>query len=187
MSALQPQPRPHARIHWQTPITMVVLLAILVGGAWWGWNSLTDSSAEPNCVEQKLPNNRLVPKQVVVNVYNGGAKAGTAAQVAEALEKRGFNVGKVANEPNGDKIDVVSIRGTTDNAPELKLVAGQLNQKALTEGDNRLDHTVDVVLGRGFTKLNTKGVPSIAVPADSILCLPVVRPSQPIPSGQNPN
>ena len=187
MTALYPQPRPHSRIHWRTPITLVVLLGVLVGGFWWGWNSLTNSSAEPNCVEQKLPNNRLVPKQVVVNVYNGGARAGTAALVGEALEKRGFNIGKIANEPSGDKIDIVSVRGTTDSGPEIKLVAGQLNQKALTVADNRPDHTVDVVLGAGFTKLNTKGLPSVAVPKDSVQCLPVVRPSQPIPSGQNPN
>ncbi len=64
---------------------MVVLLTILVGGAWWGWNSLINSSAGPTCVEQQLPNNRLVPKQVSVNVYNGGARAGTAAKVAELL------------------------------------------------------------------------------------------------------
>ncbi|TWD80928.1 LytR cell envelope-related transcriptional attenuator [Kribbella amoyensis] len=187
MAVLQPQPRPRSRIHWRTPVTMIALLAILAGGFWWGWKSLTTSNAEANCVEQTLPNNRMVPKQVVVNVYNGGAKAGTAGRVGEELEKRGFNVGKIANEPKGDKIDVVSVRGSTDDAPELKLVAGQLNQKALTVGDNRPDHTVDVVVGPGFTKLNTKGLPSVAVPADSIHCLPIVRPTQPIPNGQNPN
>lgn len=187
MTALYPQPRPHSRIHWRTPITMVVLLGILIGGTWWGWNSLTDSSAEANCVEQKLPNNRLVPKQVVVNVYNGGARAGTAAKVAADLKKRGFNIGKIANEPNGDKVDLVSIRGATADAPELKLVAGQLNQKAAAAADARPDHTVDVVVGSGYTKLNAKGLPSIAVPADSTLCLPIVKTPQPIPSGQNPN
>src|SRR3954463_14231225 len=112
MSAFHPQPRPRRRIHWQTPITLVVLLGILAGGAWWGWNSLTRSTAEPNCVVQKPPNSRLVPKQVVVNVYNGGAKAGTAARTAAELKRRGFNIGRVANEPNGDKVDVVALRGT---------------------------------------------------------------------------
>ena len=187
MTALYPQPRPHSRIHWRTPITMVVLLGILIGGTWWGWNSLTDSSAEANCIEQKLPNNRLVPKQVVVNIYNGGARAGTAAKVAADLKKRGFNIGKIANEPNGDKVDLVAIRGATADAPELKLVAGQLNQKAAAAADARPDHTVDVVVGSGYTQLNAKGLPSIAVPADSTLCLPIVKTPQPIPSGQNPN
>ena len=187
MTAIHPQPRPHSRIHWRTPITMVILLGILVGGAWWGWNSLVNSSAEPTCVEQTLPNNRLVPKQVVVNVYNGGAKAGTAAAVAELLTKRGFNVGKIANEPKGDKIDVVSVRGATDDAPEVRLIAGQLTQKALTVADNRTDHTVDLVLGRGYSSLKAKGLPSIAVPPNTSVCLPVIHTPQPIPSGQNPN
>lgn len=187
MSALQPQPRPHSRIHWRTPITMVALLAVLVGGAWWGWNSLTQSSAEPNCVEQKLPNNRLVPKQVVVNVYNGGAKAGTAALVAEALKKRGFNIGKIANEPKGDKYEGVALRGSAPGAPELTLVAGQVAQKPQTTTDNRPDHTVDLVVGQGFSSLRVKGTTSVAVPPDSVQCLPIVRQTQPIPSGQNPN
>jgi LytR cell envelope-related transcriptional attenuator len=187
MAAIHPQPRPHSRIRWRTPVTMVVLLAILVGGAWWGWKSLSNSSAEPTCVEQKLPNNRLVPKQVVVNVYNGGAKAGTAGDVAETLKKRGFNVAKTANEPKGDKVDVVSVRGATDDAPELRLIAGQLNQKPVPVGDNRTDHTVDLVLGRGYTSLKAKGLPSITVPPNTTVCLPVIHSPQPIPSGQNPN
>ncbi|MFI7060336.1 LytR C-terminal domain-containing protein [Kribbella sp. NPDC050124] len=187
MTAIHPQPRPHSRIHWRTPITMVILLAVLVGGAWWGWNSLINSSAEPTCVEQKLPNNRLVPKQVVVNVYNGGAKAGTAASVAEVLRKRGFHVAKIANEPKGDKIDVVAIRGAADDSPELLLLAGQLRQTALIIGDGRTDHTVDLVVGAGYTALKPKGLPSVTVAPDSTVCLPVIHTPQPIPSGQNPN
>ena len=54
---------------------MVILLGILAGGGWWGWKSLMSSSAEPTCTEQKLTNNRLLPKQVVLNVYNGGANS----------------------------------------------------------------------------------------------------------------
>jgi hypothetical protein len=187
MTAIYPQPRPHRHFHWQTPVTMAVLTGILVGGAWWGWNSLTESTAEPNCVEQKLPNNRLAPKQVVVNVYNGGAKAGTAGKAAEELKKRGFNIGKVANEPNGDKVAVLAVRGTQATAPEVQLVAGQLSQKAPVVADQRPDHTVDLVVGAKFTKLNAKGLPSVSVPATGTVCVPIVKPSQPVPSGQDPN
>jgi hypothetical protein len=187
MTALQPQPRPHRRIHWQTPVTLAVLLGILVGGAWWGWNSLTESTAEPNCVVQKLPNNRLTPKQIVVNVYNGGARAGTAAQVAADLEKRGFNIGKVANEPNGEKVATLAVRGTAANAPEVALVVGQLAQRPALVADERPDHTVDLILGKGYTKTRLRGVTSVAVPGEGSVCLPVVKPTQPVPSGQNPN
>jgi hypothetical protein len=186
MSAFHPQPRPRRRIHWQTPITLVVLLGILAGGAWWGWNSLTQSTAEPNCVVQKPPNSRLVPKQVVVNVYNGGAKAGTAAKTAAELKRRGFNIGRVANEPNGDKVDVVALRGTVSKAPEIVLVAGQLSQRAAVVADQRPDHTVDLVVGAGYTALKTKGLTSVAVPGEGTVCLPIVKSEQPIPSGQNP-
>jgi hypothetical protein len=166
---------------------MVILLGILAGGGWWGWKSLINSSAEPTCTEQKLANNRLVPKQVVLNIYNGGARAGSAGRVADALKKRGFNVGKIANEPKGDKIDVVSLRGASETAPEMLLVAGQLNQKALMIGDGRTDHTVDLVIGAGFGSVKLKGIPSVQVPAGSTVCLPVIHTPQPIPSGQNPN
>ena len=166
---------------------MVILLGILAGGGWWGWNSLVNSSAEPTCTEQKLANNRLVPKQVVLNVYNGGARAGSAGRVADALKQRGFNIDKIANEPKGDKVDVVALRGAAANAPEMLLVAGQLNQKAVMIADGRTDHTVDLVIGAGFGSLKLKGLPSVTVPPDSTVCLPVIHTPKPIPSGQNPN
>ncbi|HEY3511985.1 MULTISPECIES: LytR C-terminal domain-containing protein [Kribbella] len=187
MTAIHPQPRPHSRIRWRTPITMVILLGILAGGGWWGWKSLMSSSADPTCTEQKLTNNRLLPKQVVLNVYNGGARAGSAGRVADVLKKRGFNIDKIANEPKGDKTQVVALRGASATAPEMLLVAGQLNQKAEMIGDGRTDHTVDLVIGAGFGSVKLKGIPSVAVKAGTTVCLPVVRTPQPIPSGQNPN
>ncbi|MFD7153678.1 LytR C-terminal domain-containing protein [Kribbella sp. NPDC059898] len=187
MTAIHPQPRPHSRIRWRTPITMVILLGILAGGGWWGWKSLMSSSADPTCTEQKLTNNRLLPKQVVLNVYNGGARAGSAGRVADALKKRGFNIDKIANEPKGDKTQVVALRGASATAPEMLLVAGQLNQKAEMIGDNRTDHSVDLVIGAGFGSVKLKGIPSVAVKAGTSVCLPVVHTPQPIPSGQNPN
>lgn len=187
MTAIHPQPRPHSRIRWRTPVTMVILLGILAGGGWWGWKSLINSSAEPTCTEQKLTNNRLVPKQVVLNVYNGGARAGSASRVADALKKRGFNINKISNEPKGDKVDVVSLRGAAANAPEVLLIAGQLNQKAQLVADGRTDHTVDLVIGAGFGSVSLKGIPSVQVPANTTVCLPVIHTPQPIPSGQNPN
>jgi hypothetical protein len=166
---------------------MVILLAILAGGGWWGWKSLMNSSAAPTCTEQKLTNNRLLPKQVVLNVYNGGARAGSAGRVADVLKKRGFNIDKIANEPKGDKTDIVALRGASVTAPEMLLVAGQLNQKAQLIADGRTDHTVDLVIGVGFGSVKLKGIPSVAVAAGTTVCLPVVGTPHPVPSGQNPN
>jgi hypothetical protein len=185
MAIVRPQPRPRHRFHWRTPITLVGLLGILLGGAWWGWNSLTEVTAEPVCVDQALPNKKLLPKQVVVNVYNGGAKGGTARAIGEELTRRGFNVGKVANEPNGDKVNVGAVRGSSKNAPEVRLVYLQLNQRVPIVEDKRTDHTVDLVLGAGFTKLNSGKINAVPVPGGTA-CLPPVKTPQPIPSGQNP-
>jgi hypothetical protein len=186
MAFLREQPRPRRRIHWQTPVTMVALLGILVGGAWWGWNSLTDSNAEAQCKMTQLPNGKLTPQDIVVNVYNGGAKSGSAQATADLLKKRGFAIGKVANEPNGEKVAAVAVRGNSTTAGEVRLVAGQLTQKAPIVQDGRTDHSVDLIVGKGFTTLNPRAIRSVAVPGGQS-CVPVRRTEAPVPSGQNPN
>lgn len=186
MAFLREQPRPRRRIHWQTPVTMVALLGILVGGAWWGWNSLTDSSAEAQCKMTQLPSGKLTPQDIVVNVYNGGAPSGSAQATADLLKKRGFTIGKVANEPNGEKVAAVAVRGNSTTAGEVRLVAGQLTQKAPVVQDGRTDHSVDVIVGKGFTTLNPRAIRSVAVPGGQS-CVPVRRTEAPVPSGQNPN
>jgi LytR cell envelope-related transcriptional attenuator len=187
MAILREQPRPRRRrIHWQTPITMVVLLGILAGGIWWGWNSLTESTAEPQCVVTTLPNNKLTPKDVVINVYNGGARSGTAADTAAALKKRGFLIGKVSNEPNDETVSALAVRGASNAAPEVKLVAMQLTQKAPIVQDGRDDHSVDLIVGAKFTTLNPRAGRSVAVPGGQA-CIPVRQTEAPIPPGEAPN
>ncbi len=186
MAILREQPRPRRRIHWQTPITMMVLLGVLIGGAWWGWNSLTQGSAEPQCTMTQLPNDRLTPKDVVVNVYNAGARSGTAAATAELLKRRGFLIGKVANEPNGEKVGALAVKGAAANAAEVKLVAGQTTQKPPVVADGRTDHSVDLLLGPKFTTLNPHAIRFVTVPGGQS-CIPVRKTQAPIPSGQAPN
>ena len=184
MSILRELPRP--RLRWQTPVTMVVLLGVLVGGAWWGWNSLTETSAEPQCTVTRLPNGKLTPKDVVVNVYNGGAPSGSAQRTANALKKRGFTIGKVQNEPNDETVAALAVRGNATTAAEVKLLAGQLTQRAPIVQDGRTDHSVDLIVGRGFTTLNPRAIRSVAVPGGET-CVPVRKTQAPVPAGQNPN
>jgi LytR cell envelope-related transcriptional attenuator len=185
MATIRPQPRPRRRIHWQTPVTLVVLVGILAGGAWWGWNSLTESTAEPVCEWQQLPNGKLTPDQVEVNVYNAGARDGTARATADALRKRGFRIGRIANEPSGQKIRGVAVRGAGSNVPQTRLLQLQMKQKAPIVVDQRTDPSVDVLVGAGFTGLNTGLVTSVPVPGGRA-CVPVNPKEKPIPTGQNP-
>lgn len=186
MAILREQPRPRRRYVWRTPLTLVVLLAVLVGGAWWGWNSLTESTAEPQCVMTQLPNNKLLPKNVVVNVYNGGAKAGTAKTVAALLKNRGFLIGEVRNEPNGERVQQLAVRGNSNTAAEVRLVAGQVTQTPPIVQDGRTDHSVDLIVGAGFTKVKPGYLRYVAVPGGQS-CIPVRQTPAPIPSGEVPN
>lgn len=184
MAIIRPQPRPRRRIHWQTPITLVVLIGLLAGGAWWGWNSLTKSTAEPVCEMQQLPNGKLTPKQVEVNIYNAGAKDGTARATADVLRKRGFLIGRITNEPGGQKVNGVVVRGSAAN-PQAQLLQLQMLQRAPIVVDQRTDPSVDVLVGKGFTGLNPKYATSVPVPGGQV-CVPVNPREKPIPSGQNP-
>jgi hypothetical protein len=185
MAIITPQPRPRRRIHWQTPVTLVVLIGILAGGAWWGWNSLTESTAEPVCEWQQLPNGKLLPKQVEVNVYNAGAKDGTARTTADALRKRGFLIGRVANEPGNQKVKGVAVRAAAADAPQVKLLQLQMRQRSPVVVDQRTDSSVDVLVGSGFAGVNTGFVTSVPVPGGKA-CVPVNPREKPIPTGQNP-
>lgn len=184
MAILKPQPRPRRRIRWQTPATLLVLLGILAGGAWWGWNSLTESTAEPACEVKQLPNGRLTPNQVVLNVYNGGARSGTAGDTAAFMKKRGFQIDKVANEPNDQKVAIVAVRGAAKDAPEVQLVLKQLKQPAPVVVDQRTTHTVDLLVGPGFKGLSA-GAKFVPVKGGTA-CIPPSKTPAPVPSGQNP-
>ncbi len=186
MAILREQPRPRHRFRWQTPVTLLMLLGVLVGGGWWGWNSLTRGSAEPQCTMTQLPNNRLTPGNVVINVYNAGAKNGTAKATADLLKRRGFLIGKISNEPNNEKVPALAVKGAAANAPEVRLVAGQLTQRAQIVADGRTDHSVDLLLGAKFTTLNPRAIRFVPVPGGQT-CIPVRKTQAPIPSGQAPN
>jgi hypothetical protein len=186
MAILREQPRPRRRLRWQTPVTMLALLGVLVGGAWWGWNSLTEGNAEPQCTMTPLPDKKLTPGNVVINVYNAGAKSGTAAETAALLKRRGFLIGKVANEPNGEKVSALAVKGATATAPEVRLVAGQVTQNPPIVADGRTDHSVDLLLGAKFSTLNPRAIRFVAVP-DGQTCIPVRKTEAPIPPGQAPN
>ena len=72
----------------RTPITLLLLLGVLVYGAWWGYKNViqTVPAAPPDpCVTQTLGKGGLKSSQVVVKVYNGGDRKGLAADVARAI------------------------------------------------------------------------------------------------------
>lgn len=156
---------------WTTPITLLLLCALLGFGAWWGWHNLTKpigGKAQP-CVTVEA--SVLRSSDVTVRVLNAGNKAGLAGSVAAQLKAKGF---KIAGTGNSDEaVDATVVRGSSPEDPEVQLVLGFFPQ-AVTEGDKREDHVVEVILANDFAGFNADAPLEVAVPGGTV-CLP---PSQ---------
>ncbi|WP_341728641.1 LytR C-terminal domain-containing protein [Brooklawnia sp.] len=152
---------------WAAPITLLLLLALLGYGLWWGWNQLTRPFANSNpCVTQSA--SVLITTQVTVQVFNGGSQAGLASQVSEQLAYHGFKTKSPAN--TNEQVGATVIVGASADSPEVQLVAGFFVD-AQTRGDERTDGTVDVLLGDSYAGFNDAAPTSIDVPG-GVICVP---------------
>jgi LytR cell envelope-related transcriptional attenuator len=126
------------------------------------------------------------PGQLTINVYNATAKGGLAKDTADQLAARGFKVGTFGNaDPEYDrKVQVAAllIGGYGPKAEAaMKLVGAQIQgsttMKPAGAGSKRPTGTVDLMLGKGFTKLSGEKAVQKALAA-------LARPSAaPSPSG----
>ncbi|MGA4506915.1 LytR C-terminal domain-containing protein [Propionibacteriaceae bacterium G1746] len=137
-----------------TPVTLLVLLAILYFGARWGYRNLTAAvppapvaSCTPQSVGSVLPSSR-----VTVNIYNGSTTQGLAANVSRTMKARGFIVEIVDNTE--EKVEGTVVVGVSKDDPAVKLVAAQLVGATIKE-DGVTDGVIDIMVGSkfaGYTK-----------------------------------
>ncbi|MFE6164590.1 LytR C-terminal domain-containing protein [Streptomyces sp. NPDC056486] len=117
------------------------------------------------------------PGQIKVNVFNATARGGLAKDVAAALKKRGFTVGKVDNAPKeyDKKVKGTGIllgaKSATDSA--LPVLGTQLAD-AESRTDARKGAEVDLILGAKFKDLAKK--------KDADKALAVLAKPKPTPS-----
>jgi len=153
----------------RTPIVLAVLLILLAGGAWWGYQ-LVVTGARPvpptPCVTVSLT--ELQPKDVVVRVYNGGTERGLAGATAKTLKAAGFVVASTGNtdEPIHDTVIV----GVAQDSPEVQFVAAWF-EKATVRADGRPDHTVDILVGDAGGKTVAEPPQSLPIPSGTV-CVP---------------
>lgn len=155
----------------RTPITLLILMGVLLYGAWWGYhNIIKPAPALPpeSCVSQSLAKGQLRPAQVTVRVFNGGDRKGLAAEVGRSLRGKGFKVGLTTNTV--EKIQKTVIVGATAKDPEVLFVRSFFKD-AVVRADKRADHSVDILVGNRYGGFNTKAKTTYDVPA-STLCLP---------------
>lgn len=158
---------------WGTPITLVLLLALLAFGAWWGWRALTRpiAPAKPTpCVSQSV--SVLKSGSLSVRVYNGGGKAGLAGSTAAFLRSKGFKAPTADN--TNEKITTTVIVGPKADDPKVKLLQGFFPNSSVRE-ENRADGTLDVLIGSEFGEIKKDAPTQIDVPT-GVVCI------QPMPS-----
>ncbi|MBA2769282.1 MAG: LytR C-terminal domain-containing protein [Sporichthyaceae bacterium] len=96
------------------------------------------------------------PGQVRVNVYNATDKRGLAARVAGQLERRGFRVKQVDNDPAKRTVtSAAEVRHSASGASAARAVAAQVGA-VIDVPDGREDSTVDLVLGTAFARLTPR-------------------------------
>lgn len=145
-------------------VLLVVVGVLVVVGIGYGVVSLirgsSDSSAadaaDPTpspCVTTLVTPAEVLPKpaKVKVNVYNATSTSGLASKTANALEDRGFQVGRVANDPVRKPIPgVAQIRFGPKAEPAAQLLLLYVPGAELVELD-RKGRNVDLATGDGFT------------------------------------
>jgi hypothetical protein len=160
----------------RTPVTLLILFGVLLYGAYWGYNNIIKPvpalPPEP-CVVQNLPNGQLKTGQVVVRVYNGGDRKGLEADVGRSLRGKGFRVTLTTNTV--EKIQKTVIVGADVNNPEVKFVK-TFFKESVVRSDQRVDRTVDVLVGNKYGGFDKKAKTTYQVETDTV-CLPSQTPS----------
>ncbi|MBI4940638.1 MAG: LytR C-terminal domain-containing protein [Actinobacteria bacterium] len=120
----------------------------------WSWPFGAASVSAPVC---PTPTQTAPPaKDVTVKVYNASSRTGLARTVAATLKKRGFQIGEVGNDPQEAKVPGVAvIRHGPAGLEAAKTVAAYLDGKVTFVPDDRASESVDLVLGKKFTKVRS--------------------------------
>lgn len=169
--------------HVTTAVTLLVLVGILALGLYVGFRELfaplpggeEPQAAEPtgSCETAGLqPGERLRSRDVLVNVFNAGTQAGLAGSTMEALARRGFREGEVANTSTGGRVKRVQVWIVEGEEAAGRLVAVNFGPKVKvrTRGaEDDLGDGVDVVIRTGAGR-PAPPVRSVRVRADEGAC-----------------
>lgn len=158
----------------KSALTLLVLVALLVVAAVWGWQSLTkpfpSSEPAPLCTDTTvLTGTQVFRDQVAVSVFNGSDRNGLAGATMEQLEERGFVGADSDNAPA--KINGVQIWSDEPRNAAVRLVARQFKSAKIVSGE-QLGRGIVVVVGESFKSLRKKDVESVTAVESSTFCSP---------------
>jgi hypothetical protein len=165
----------------RTGIALLFMLGALGVGAFFGVRLIVTGQREilpEPCVTLSLT--ELKPENVVVRVYNGGSIRGLAGQTAKTLKTAGFIVTTTAN--TDEAVHDTVIVGTSADAPEVRLVASFF-ENATVRADNRIDRTVDVLVGEANAPMTETHLTQITIPSGQA-CVPARANPTPTPTAR---
>ncbi len=111
------------------------------------------STGKPGATKPASPAKTPAPADITLNVYNATDRDGLAATTASLLDKRGFAVATVSNDPLNKTIKAsAEVRHGKSGSAAARVVLGQVKGAKATL-DSRSDGSVDLVLGNAFTAL----------------------------------
>ncbi len=159
----------------RTPLSLLVLLGLLGFGAWWGYTNVMKPPPPPPvepCVPEQVE--QLESSQVLVNVFNGGAERGKAAEVGQALEAAGFAVATVGN--TDERVTRTVVVGVTTEDPAVRLTLEHF-QEADPRSDARPDGVVDVLIGSEYAGMVGDAPESIDLESNTACLAPTPSPA----------
>ena len=173
MSDATAEPEYRRRRNIRGPVTLLILLAILIGAAWYGAKAVLENRAKPEAVitcatTQARKDAQVKSSQVTVNVYNGGTRSGQARRIAAELRNRGFKVDTIGNISEKTVVKKAQVRAK-QNTPQAQLVAKQVTGTKVVKVPSH-DTTVDLVIGYDLDQLTPNAPTTLKITGKVVTC-----------------
>jgi hypothetical protein len=157
--------------------TLGVLALIFAIAVVWGWHSVTKPfpgkvAAAPICEDTSVAKGQTIQTgQVLVNVVNGGNKAGLAQSTQARLVNLGFAAGELGNTSGVPHRVTAEVWTMHPKSPAAKLVASYLGHGVRIVRRDSGYPGITVVVGDGFGRVH-RGMPSIKAAVATTVCEP---------------
>ena len=169
-------------MRWRTPLTLLVLLMVVAGAGWYGWEQLDEPvpdnpfTEQPGCSDEQFgEGDRLQAEQVRVNVYNAGNLEGLAGATMDQLRRRGFRPGSAENAPSDVSVDAVAIYDRLPESAAVRLVSKQFTGQVEVFRRPDIADGVDIVVGSDYRGIDPSASTNVQISSEEDICVPPPR------------